>query len=57
VDLMLFEECGEFVGKIVLVDSLAMGVGCVLLNGLLGCFRCDTSHECYVGDFWILFIN
>jgi hypothetical protein len=54
---MLFEECGEFVGKIVLVDSLAMGVGCVLLNGLLGCFRCDTSHECYVGDFWILFIN
>jgi hypothetical protein len=29
MDLMLFEEFGELVGKIVLVDSLAMGVGWV----------------------------
>jgi hypothetical protein len=38
MDLMLFEECGEFVGKIVLVDSLAMGVGCVLVEWSVGVF-------------------
>jgi len=38
MDLMLFEECGELVGKIVLVDSLAMGVGCVLVKRSVGVF-------------------
>jgi hypothetical protein len=32
MDLMLFEEFGELVGKIILVDSLAMGVGCVFVE-------------------------
>jgi hypothetical protein len=32
MDLMLFEEFGELVGKIVLVDSLARGFGCIFVE-------------------------
>ncbi len=39
MDLLLLKECGEFVGcKIVLVDSLTMGVGCVLFERAFGVF-------------------
>jgi hypothetical protein len=36
MDLLLLKECGEFVGC--KIDSLTMGVGCVLFERAFGVF-------------------